>query len=385
MNLRDIAWQSLKRRKTRAVFVLLGLAVGVGTTVALIALAQSMTASINHKLEKYGANIIITPKSEQLSLSYEGISLGGFSFETSELRQADLARLKNIKNAANVAVVGPVVLGPATISGRKVLLAGVDFKAVDRLKPWWRIDGEKPGDGEVLLGARAASVLNMSVGDAFKMEGRDHVVSGILEPSGSQDDDLVFTTLASAQEILNKPGLVSMVEVAALCTGCPIEEMVRQIGEALPSASVMAIQSVVRGRMETLQLFKRFAFGVSGLVTLVGGLVVMVTMMAGVRERAREIGIFRAIGFRRSHVMMVVLFEGAVLSIVAGALGFLGGFGVAWGALPYLSESGGHAMFFSPWLAAGALGLAMVVGMGSCIYPAVMAARLDPFEALRSL
>lgn len=385
MNLRDIAWQSLKRRKARAVFVLLGLAVGVGTTVALIALAQSMTSSINHKLEKYGANIIVTPKSEQLSLSYEGISLGGFSFETSELKQADLARIRTIKNAANVAVVGPVVLGPATISGKHVLLAGVDFTALERLKPWWRIKGRTPGAGEILLGAKAATVLNLKTGDTLSLAGRNQTVSGILEPSGSQDDDLVFTTLESAQEILSKPGLVSMVEVAALCIGCPIEDMVRQIGEALPSASVMAIQSVVRGRMETLRLFERFAFGVSGLVTLIGGLVVMVTMMAGVRERSREIGIFRAIGFRRSHVMMVVLFEGAVLSALAGVLGFLGGFGVAWGALPYLSENGGHAMFFSPWLAVGALGLAMLVGMGSCIYPAVMAARLDPFEALRSL
>jgi len=75
MNLRDIAFKNLLRRKAKALFVLAGLAIGVSTVVALISFVDAMTENINHKLEKYGANILIVPKTENLSLTYGGLSL----------------------------------------------------------------------------------------------------------------------------------------------------------------------------------------------------------------------------------------------------------------------------------------------------------------------
>lgn len=395
MTLRDIAFLNLRRRKGKATFVLAGLLIGVGTVVAMISLVNAMTEDINHKLEQYGANILVVPKTENLSLSYGGLSLGGVSFEMEEIRQEDLAKIDSIPNAGNVAALGPVVLGVVETGDQKVLMAGVDFDAARTLKPWWQVTGQVPDDDGVLLGSEAARLLSAAEGDRLQMDGWDLRVTGVLDPTGSQDDQLVFTRLGTAQRILDKAGRVSMAEVAALCKDCPIDAMVRQISGVLPDAKVMAIQQVVAGRMEAIGHFQKFAYGVSAVVILVGSLVVLVTMMGSVRERTGEIGIFRAIGFRRSHVMRIVLLEAAFVSALAGVFGYLGGLGATRLALPFFAESGAgaqaghHGMAatvpFDPVLAGGALLLAVAIGLAASVYPALMAARMDPNEALRSL
>jgi putative ABC transport system permease protein len=385
MTLKHISVKNLLRRKGKAFFVLAGLVIGVSTVVGIISFVEATTSDINHKLEKYGANILIVPKTENLTLTYGGLSLGGVSFEMQEIRQEELARVNSIKNARNIAALGPLVLGVANVDSHKVLVAGVDFKVSGILKPWWQLQGKEPDENGVILGAEAARILNLGTGDRLQIKGRDFAVSGILLPTGSQDDQLVFTRLSTAQSLFDKDGRVSMAEVAALCQDCPIEAMVKQISDAVPGAKVMAIQQVVKGRMEALGQFKKFSYGISGVILLIGSLVVLVTMMGSVRERTDEIGIFRAIGFRRRHVMEIVFVEAAIVSGLAGILGYLLGWGVTKAAVLFFIE--GHSGFvpFNLELATGAFILALLLGLVSSAYPAIIASRLDPTEALRAL
>jgi putative ABC transport system permease protein len=353
--------------------------------ITVITFADAVTGDINHKLEKYGANILIVPRTESLALSYGGINMGGISFEMQELYETDLARVHQIKNARNIAAMGPVVLGAVELNASPVMLAGVDFEAARILKPWWKIDGRQPAADGLLAGAEAARVLGLAPGDRVILQGHAMTVQGVLDPTGSQDDHLLFTALPSAQRVLDKSGRVSMVEVAALCAGCPIEDMVRQISEALPGAKVMAIQQVVQGRMQTLMQFKKLSFGVSVIVILIGSLVVLVTMTGSVRERKSEIGVFRAIGFRKRHVMRIVLIEAALISVGAGVIGYLAGMGATKLALRLFTENPSMALPWNLPLAAGALALALTVGLAASVYPALAAARMDPNDALRAL
>ncbi|MBW1869157.1 MAG: ABC transporter permease [Deltaproteobacteria bacterium] len=385
MTLKEIAFRNLIRRKGKAAFILAGLIIGVTTVVAVISMVEAMTGDINTKLEKYGANILVVPKTENLSLTYGGLSLGGVSFEMEEIKEKELEQISSIKYARNVAAVGPLVLGVINVNAHRVLLAGVDFEAAKILKPWWRINGTQPDENSVLLGAETARVMDLDIGGAIEIKGRRLQVSGILEPTGSQDDQLVFVRLATAQSLLDKPGRISMAEVAALCTACPIEEMVRQISKALPGAKVMAIQQVVKGRMETLAQFKKLSYGISAVVVLIGSLVVLVTMMGSVRERTREIGIFRAIGFRKKHVMQIVFIEAGIVSGLAGIIGYLLGFAGTKIGLRFFTESQTIAVPLNLELAGGAFLLAVLVGLAASIYPALLAARLDPNAALRAL
>lgn len=385
MTLNQIAFASLKKRKAKALFILMGLLVGVSSVVAFVSLVNALTDDINHKLEQYGANILIAPKTENLSLTYGGMSIGGISFEIQDLYEKELAGIKTIKNAGNVAAVGAFALGAVELEGQKVLLAGMNFSARSFLRPWWRIQGEDPGPDGLLLGSEAARILGLSVGDRVAIRGQDFIVSGILHPTGSQDDQILFTPLKTAQKVLGMEGKISMAEVAALCSGCPIDEMVAQISPVLPNAKVMAVSQVVKSRMEALGHFKKLAYGLGAMVVLAGGLVVLVTMMGGVRERTAEFGIFRAIGFKSRHLIRIVLLEAAVLSAAAGILGYFLGWAASWASTGLFTDSKTVAVPFDPALFGGMIAMSMILGLVAAAYPAWTASRLDPSQALRTL
>ncbi|TAL16879.1 ABC transporter permease [bacterium] len=385
MRLTDIALLNLRRRKAKAAFLLTGLLIGVTTVVALLSITEAMSRNVNDKLERYGANILVLPKSETLSLTYGGISLGGVSFDMKELKEEDLAKIRTIENSANIAALGPTVLGVAELSGQKVLTAGVDFSVSHVLKPWWKLVGDIPAGAGVVAGSEAARVFFLIPGETVKIAGKDLKVTGVLEPTGSQDDQLLFTDLKTAQEIFGKKGTVSLVEVAALCKDCPVSDMVNQIGRIIPDANVMAIQSVVKSRLETIEHLRRFSYGISAVVLFVGGLMVLVTMMGSVRERTAEIGVFRAIGFRKSHVMRIIFTESAIVSLLAGILGYPAGLAVTAVALPFFAPGEGAGVALDPVLALFAVSISLLLGLVASIYPAVAATRMDPNEALRAL
>lgn len=121
------------------------------------------------------------------------------------------------------------------------------------------------------------------------------------------------------------------------------------------------------------------------MIIAIEALVVLVTMMGSVSARTREIGIFRALGFRHRHVTGLILLEAAVASVVAGLLGYLAGMAVSYAVLPVVTSEGGVTITWAPLLAAGAVALSLVIGAVGSFYPALRASRLDPTVALRAM
>jgi putative ABC transport system permease protein len=123
------------------------------------------------------------------------------------------------------------------------------------------------------------------------------------------------------------------------------------------------------------------------VVTIIGSLVVLMTMLGAVSERRQEIGLFRALGFRQMHIERVILGEALIVSLAGGLLGWLVGMGAVILLRPSIAEMAEMAglIHWDPWLAVGALVGTLVIGLGGSLYPARTAARLDPTIALRAL
>lgn len=386
MKLHTISINNLKRRKAKMAFLTVGLMVGIATIVTLVTLTRSMSSDIERKMDEFGANILVTPRSNGLAMNYGGIGLGGVTFDQREILEGDLAKIMTIRNSKNISAIAPKVLGGIKVGAHDVLLVGVNFDSELKLKQWWKIFGDAPkGDNEVLLGSDASRVLNAGSGDSIKIKDETFKVAGVLDQTGSQDDALVFASLGKAQKLLGKEGKITLAEVAALCSGCPIGDMVTQIAELLPDAKVSAIQQVVEGRLKALDQFKRFSYAMAGVVVFIGSLIVFVTMMGSVNERTVEIGVFRAIGFRKSHIMQIILLEAALVSLLAGFLGYAVGMGGAKLALPFMAESKNAHLIWDATVAFGSVGLALVLGLLASLYPALHASKMDPTEALRAL
>jgi len=154
VRLRHVAFSNLRRRKGRSAFLVVGLLLGIGTVVTLLTLSSALTVQAQNNLETFGANIIVAPRSDGLSLNYGGVSLGGVSVGSRDIREADLSRISSIPNWRNVAVVAPELLGVVQIKGRQGLLMGVRPAAEFKLKQWWSVVGRPPRGGH--RGAAAA-------------------------------------------------------------------------------------------------------------------------------------------------------------------------------------------------------------------------------------
>jgi ABC-type glutathione transport system ATPase component len=107
------------------IFLVAGLMTGVAAITALLSITQILEKDISVKMKEYGANIVITPETEGLSLSYGGLSLGGVSFDLKEIDQKDVAKIREIENAENISIVSPKVFGVFEHQGRKALVVGI--------------------------------------------------------------------------------------------------------------------------------------------------------------------------------------------------------------------------------------------------------------------
>jgi putative ABC transport system permease protein len=383
MRLHHISLGNLRRRKGKAFLLFAGLCIGIALVTAMRGITARMQQDVERRIDEYGANIIITPKSGGLPLTYGGVDITDASFDVQRLKNSDIALIKSIHMKEKISAVAPKVIGSYRIRENPFLVVGVDFSSEFRIKKWWQLKGQKPSSsGEILLGAESARRLGATPGGNIELGGRQFRVAGVLVENASQDDSSVFMDMREAQALLGKRDEVSVIEVSALCSGCPIDDIVAQISHGLPHAKVSPIRQAMALRMQTVEQLSRFSLAASLVVVVIGSLVVFVSMLSSVNERTREIGVLRAIGFRKAHIVKVIMMEAFVISLAAGLGGWVFG-GLSVSLLASELPVSGGAFMLDPAMPLVAVGMALLIGLLSSLYPALKASRLEPLEALR--
>jgi putative ABC transport system permease protein len=415
MNLARISVKNLIRRKTKMTFVLLGLVIGIATTISIYSVVETMKAEMAGQLAAYGANVVITADTGEISFSYGGISIPEVLFDVEKLKMDDLSAISGVPSFTMVRAVIPSLLGMVQVNGQDVVIAGSDLKRDFSVKPWLRFrnmlkqettqepvangsgmaadkldlsredfDSLHLGSAEVILGANVSYNLSLFPGDPIILNGKSFRVAAILQKNGSSEDNEVLMDLAAAQELMAKPDEISVIELSADYNLGSEEVLLAQLEEALPTAKIISLRKVMLDQDELVTRLTRFGTAISIIVLIAGLLVAALTMTSAVRERTREIGIFRAIGFRKVHIAKILLLEGIMVSTAAGILGYTIGTVIARVSGPLLAD----AALLVPWrldLFGLSILLAWVIGSLASIFPVWQAARLDPAEAIHHL
>ncbi len=388
MNILTIALRNARKKWVRTLLLLLVFTLGVVSIVALGFVSRVVGEGLEKKLVSYGANILVSPKSEKLTVSYGGFALGDMLFDVSYLDEAStVAKIDGIGLRQNISVIAPKLVVMDRVKDTAVAVVGVRFEQEKLLKGYWLVEqGEVPTRPEgLLVGSAAAAKLGLKLGDAVPLGKHSLVVAGILAPTGNEDDNVLLAHLATVQQATGRHGQANFVEVAALCSGCPIDDIVAQLATGLPGVEIKTLRNIVEQRMYSVHFVKRLILSVSLVILLTGCSMVGISMLSAVNERKKEIGILRSLGFSRQAVFSIFCAEAASIGLLAGVVGYVAGYAVSFRILAVLELAEGAVIAFEPLhLLATALVLALLTSLAS-LFPAWKAAAIEPSEALVTL
>jgi len=382
MRTENLVLKNLARRKGRTVLNSIGLILAIAVIVATVTISNSMEIKIGEEVEKYGPNIVVTPDTKSINVPYGSVTVGSSTFDEKELTS-----LETIPNAVNIRIVSPKLFGQTEYEKSNLLMVGVDAENERLLKVWWEINGEipEPGSDETLLGSQVFSALGLSIGSSIDLNDRTFMVAGYLSETGSNDDYTVFVPLATAQDMMGLPGKVSVVDIGALCSDCPVEEISKQIMDAIPSIKATPVKQAVETRMMAVEQAATFSLGLASVVLVAGCIGVMNTMVSSVHQRRREIGVFLSLGADDLFVYRIFLFEAVLLGLAGGLLG--AGLGVVSSVLlgPLMLSTATSISNVPTYVVPLSLAISVVSCLIASIYPTWRATKIDPVSALKAI
>jgi ABC-type antimicrobial peptide transport system permease subunit len=234
---------------------------------------------------------------------------------------------------------------------------------------------------EILLGRSIADALHKEVGDTMDLSGYRYKVVGIYESKISWEEIGAIITLRDGQVFLGRPRKVTLFAVR-LKDPQKAANMVERINKEFPEVHA-ALASDFVNELPDMQNSSAMIGSISFLAILIGGVGVLNTMLMSVFERTREIGVLRALGWRRRRILGLILREAIVLGLLGGLAGITVAYGLAWLLLqiPYYGEMLNPN--WTPEIFARAIFVALSLGVLGGLYPAFRATRLQPIEALR--
>jgi putative ABC transport system permease protein len=403
-----LALRALAANKLRAVLTMLGIVIGVGAVITLMAAGEGVQVFVTQQFQGIGTNLLFVIPGQ-----FEGGGPPGTQRAPRPLTMSDVEALSDPFRLPDVAQVSPELDRPVTLtaSGRQ---AESQVQAVTpnypQVRNWYPIVGEFISQQDVEGRSRVA-VLGQTVvedlfpnnpypvGETIRINGIPFRVIGVMEGKGGtfgDQDDTLFVPLTTAQSRLfsvrttSGEYRVSFVLAEAVSED-RMDAAAEQIRTVLREQHNIAFTDeddfTVLSQADLLDTFGQitgvltvFLGAIAGISLLVGGIGIMNIMLVSVTERTREIGLRKAVGARRNDILSQFLIEAVTLAVLGGLIGI--GIG-ATGAQVVSALVDDFRSVVSPQAVLLATTVSALVGLTSGLYPAWRASRLNPIDALR--
>jgi putative ABC transport system permease protein len=395
-----IALRALARNKLRSFLTMLGIIIGVGAVIAMVAIGEGAKATIRSQIASLGTNVLIVLPG---TLSQGGVRTGSGGVNT--LTDSDAKAI--VREIPAVAFVSP-----ALRRGEQVVAANLNWGTlvqgvapeIQRIRDWEVVEGRFLHDGDIESDAKVA-VLGRTVAD--NLFGNDDAIDAVVRirnipfrvvgvlatkgqsSQGADQDDTVMIPYTSMQKRLLRITHVQTILVSAV-SGERVQEAQEQITLLLRQRhrigpdrdddfTIRNLSDIAEAAQSTAQVMAVLLGSVAGISLLVGGIGIMNIMLVSVTERTHEIGIRMAVGARGRDIMLQFLVEAVVMAATGGGIGIFLGIGTSevlklWANWPTL---------VSPSIVAVAFLFSGAVGVFFGFYPAKKASTLDPIDALR--
>ncbi|MFN2199452.1 MAG: ABC transporter permease [Anaerolineales bacterium] len=397
------AFESLTANKVRSALTILGIVIGVGAVIALVSIGRGAQSTITGSIEGIGTNLLFVFRggSEDVR-NPEPITLG------------DAEAIADPFQAPSVVGVAPVLSGSARLTAAgesdNTSLSGVtpDYAQVRNLK----LTEGSFIDTSQILGRSSVVVLGPDtaeklfgrseglVGESVRIEGQPFRIIGILASRGgsafSNEDEIALIPLTTAQTRLLRRSTSDRVDLILAQAISPeaVSQASDEVAQILRTRhrtaigqddfTILSQQDFIQTAGTITNVLTIFLGGIAAISLLVGGIGIMNIMLVSVTERTREIGLRKAVGAKKSDILIQFLAESSVLSLVGGLIGILLGWGIS---LVVGQIAAANDAAINPTLSLDTILLATLfstaVGLFFGIYPANRAANLEPVEALR--
>jgi putative ABC transport system permease protein len=396
------AWRAMGANKMRTFLTMLGMVIGVGAVILMLAIGQGAQNLVRQSIASMGSNLIMVLSG---FTSASGVRSGSGSIPT--LNVSDARAIGDLPTVAEVAPLQPgtsqLIYGSSNWSA---LVYGTT-PAYFGLREWAIERGDPITDLDVRSAARVAvvgqTVVSRLFGDedpigkTMRIRHAPFVVVGILAAKGQsfdgrdQDDTVLIPFTTAQRKVFGAqfPNSTRMILVQASSEAdmpqaeaditALLRERQRTPEGMEPNFTVRNMTAAAQAQAQTTKVMSILLGSVACVSLVVGGIGIMNIMLVSVTERTREIGIRMAIGARRRDILMQFLLEAVIVSL----LGCIVGVAVGVSLSSLAQDVTGVYAEITPWSIALSFAVAAIVGVFFGFYPARKAAFLKPIEALR--
>jgi len=400
---------SFLKRPKAVLLVFLSITMGAAVATAFLGIAGEVSHKMALELRSYGANILVEPA------AVEG---GGF------LREADLPKIKTVFWKYNITGFTPYLFDVAEFSAgakkERGVVAGTWFskllevpdeessvQGIRGIAPWWDVQGDWPkGPDEAIAGASLAKRLGVSVGQELQVSAKGRTqrfrICGIVTTGGYEEEQL-FAPLVTVQELLQKQGKISRVQVSALtvpmddfgrkdpakmskdeyekwyCTAY-VTSVAKNVEEVMAGSRAKPVWQIASAEGALLQKLNSVMLLLTILALLASATAVSTSLMASMAERSPEIALMKSIGADRFQIVTIFIGEALIISLAGGIVGYLVGDQLA----ELISRSVFNSTIASPlWLFPTAILSAFAVALAGSVAPLRRALLIEPVRVLK--